>query len=92
MLRKPSIFARLVDKIRSLPQIIAPHARGRFEKKPGAGLAQKLGIKAAPVTGSPKRVEVILQPQSGEDQNFAERGAPKRVVRVLADGKWVKKI
>ena len=63
-----------------------------FVRKHASGLAQKLGIKAAPVTGSPKRVEVILQPQSGEDQNFAERGAPKRVVRVLADGKWVKKL
>ena len=63
-----------------------------FVRKHASGLAQKLGIKAAPVTGSPKRVEVILQPQSGEDQNFAERGAPKRVVRVLTDGKWVKKI
>ena len=63
-----------------------------FVRKNASGLAQKLGIKAAPVTGSPKRVEVILQPQSGEDQNFAERGAPKRVVRVLTDGKWVKKL
>lgn len=63
-----------------------------FVRKHASGLAQKLGIKAAPVTGSPKRVEVILQPQSGEDQNFAERGAPKRVVRVLTDGKWVKKL
>ena len=92
MLRKPSIFARLVDKIRSLPQIIAPHARGRFEKKPGAGLALKVGIRIAPATHA-RPVEAIVNSEHALDA--ATYGVPpgaKRVVRVLSDGRWIKKL
>ena len=91
MLRKPSIFARLVDKIRSLPQIIAPHARGRFEKKPGAGLALKTGIRIAPATHV-RPVEAIVNPEHAADAAYGVPPGAKRVVRVLSDGRWIKKL
>ena len=91
MLRKPSIFARLVDKIRSLPQIIAPHVRGRFEKKPGAGLGLKADIRIAPATHA-RPVEAIVRATEQEDRPMGATPGAKRVVRVLSDGRWIKKL
>ena len=92
MLKKPSIFARLADKIRSLPQIIAPPVRRKFERKPGAGLALKVDIRIAPAT-HPRPVEAIVNPEHALDA--VTPGVPpgaKRVVRVVPGQKdmWIK--
>ena len=101
MLRKPSIFARLAVKIRSLPKIIAAPVRSGLERRPGEELARKVGIEEAnPTAALPEsRPKIVVRARLNSDAEDIAPGAPLRpkvVVRVLpsADDKdnWIKNI
>ena len=71
---------------------MAENVQSGFVKRLVNGLAQKLGIRVAPATHA-RPVEAIVNPEHAADA--ATPGVPpeaKRVVRVLSDGKWIKKL
>ena len=71
---------------------MAGNAQSGFVRRLVAGLALKVGIRVAPATHV-RPVEAIINSEHALDA--ATYGVPpgaKRVVRVLSDGRWIKKI
>ena len=72
--------------------IMAGNAQSGFVRRLVAGLAQKVGIRVAPATHV-RPVEAIINSEHALDADaYGVPPGAKRVVRVLSDGKWIKKI
>ena len=71
---------------------MAGNAQSGFVKRVVAGLALKIGIRIAPATHA-RPVEAVVNPEHALDADaYGVPPGAKRVVRVLSDGKWIKKL
>ena len=70
---------------------MAGNAQSGFVKRLVAGLALKIGIRIAPATHV-RPVEAIVRATEQEDRPMGATPGAKRVVRVLSDGRWIKKL
>ena len=70
---------------------MAGNVQSGFVKRLVAGLALKIGIRVAPATHA-RPVEAIVRATEQEDRPMGATPGAKRVVRVLSDGRWIKKL